>query len=489
MNYIIGADIGTSSAKAVAFDFNGQQLFRVARKYSLQSPKPGYQIQDPDKVVQSILACIKELVQTVGYAPAAISFSSAMHSLIGLDGNNRLLTPLITWADTRAQQVAQTLKESPLGQDIYQATGTPIHAMSPLCKIAWFDREQPEFKTKIVRFTDIKSYLIFCLTGEHLMEYSLASATGLFDLKNLDWYAPALQFANIEADALPKLVPTYHKLPLQNPQKAKNLGIPKSTPLILGASDGCLANLGAMVLHKGETVITIGTSGAIRTTSTQISPDPQGRIFNYWLTEKLLVSGGATNNGGVVLDWFQKQFSRFENINQLLEGINQIPPGAEGLLFVPYMMGERAPVWDENARAGFLGIQKQHTNLHFARAILEGILYNIYHISKIMEELGLPTQVIYANGGFTGSDNWVQMLADIFGKEVLIRGHQEGSAFGAALLGMKALGVIEHFEDISAAIPIRKTYTPDSTKYQAYQKHFQAYQKMFAHLLNWRQIH
>lgn len=475
MDYFIGIDIGTSSVKVAAFSQTGSFLAKEAKAYPLNSPKPSYQEQDPGLIFQSMLETCKAVIQQMEGRLIAISFSSAMHSLLALDKQGQPITPLITWADGRATAVTKSFKTLPESQLIYQETGTPIHPMSPLCKLIWMKEEAADIFAKADKWIGIKGYILYRLFGCLLMDYSLASATGLFHLKTKKWHKGALEKAGIDESRLPELVPTDHVLKNLKKQFAVYLEIPDQTPFVIGASDGCLANLGAMALNAQQTVITIGTSAALRTTLKQPLADQQARIFNYWLDEDLFVVGGASNNGGVLLDWFRKKFMPGKAVEEVLAQVNKVPPGSTGLLFFPYLLGERAPLWDPAVRASFQGVSIQHGPDHFIRAILEGICFNLFLIGEALRELGYPIHQIYANGGFTNSEMWVQMLADIFDKTIHIQGHQEGSAFGAVLVAMKALGLIESYEEMKHVVLPEKTFVPNPAQVSSYQQTFKEF--------------
>ncbi|MDX1940828.1 MAG: gluconokinase, partial [Saprospiraceae bacterium] len=465
MNYLIAIDIGTSSTRSVAFSTEGQLLCSKSVSYPIQSPQPGWQEQDPQSILDAVIKTVQKVVKSVGAAPIGISLSAAMHSLLAVDEQGEVLTPCIIWADNRSVEYAEELKNTELGKAIYRHTGTPIHPMSPLCKIAWLRDKQPEIFSKAYKFVGIKEYVLFHLFGQWRVDYSIASAMGMFDKQTLDWYAPALELAGITAARLPELVPPVFVLNPLKAEAAEELGLDSQTPFVIGASDGCLANLGALALEKGETVITLGTSAAIRMTTQASTYDEQERIFNYLLVEDLYIAGGASNNGGIVFQWFAEAFLRIDSKEKAFKSIKKIrkiPAGSEGLLFLPYLTGERAPVWDSKSKGVFFGVTKNHNKLHFQRAVLEGIFLNVLQIGKALEETVGSMETIYVNGGLAQIDILVQMLADIFGKAIHIQENEEGSAFGAFLMGMKALGLLGDFAEAKNMIRIQKTYMPDA---------------------------
>ena len=478
MNYLIAIDIGTSSTRSVAFSSEGQLLCSKSVSYPIESPQPGWQEQDPQAILNAVIKTVSKVVKSIDTAPLGISLSAAMHSLLAVDEQGEALTPCMIWADNRSERYAIQLKNTELGKAIYKHTGTPIHPMSPLCKLAWLRDKQPEVFSKAHKFVGIKEYVLFHLFGQWRVDYSIASAMGMFDKEVLDWYAPALEFAGITAAHLPELVPTTFVLNPLKAAAAEELGLDPGIPFVIGASDGCLANLGALALDKGETVITLGTSAAIRMTTQASTYDEQERIFNYLLTEGLYVVGGASNNGGIVYQWFTERFLDIDSKEKAFKSIKKIkkiPAGAEDLLFLPYLTGERAPVWDANAKGLFLGVTKNHSKLHFQRAVLEGIFLNVLQIGKALEETVGKMETIYVNGGLAQIGILMQMLADIFGKAIHIQENEEGSAFGALLLGMKALGLMGDFAEAKNMIRIHKTYEPNATNHAVYQQLFDVF--------------
>jgi gluconokinase len=478
--YLIGLDIGTTNAKAIAVSAEGRLLAAESASYPTVSPQPGYAEQAPEVVVAACLEVLKKAARREGKL-AGIAFSAAMHGVLPVDGEGRPLSRCIIWADNRSSGYASQLKSSPVGASIYRHTGTPLHSMSPLCKIAWLRDHEPELFRRAHKFVSIKEYLIFRLTGEWAIDYSLASATGLFDHAGLHWHAEALDFAGLRPERLSTPVSPYSVFPKWQPGVAESLGIAPGTPLVIGASDGSLANLGEMATAPGETVITIGTSAALRVSQKDALPDRQGRIFNYLLTEGWYVSGGASNNGGGAWQWVCDDFLKIP-LAEAARLAQSAGPGAGGLLFLPWLQGERAPIWNESARGVFLGISGQHRQAHFCRAVLEGVVFNLYQIGEIVNELGAGIQRIYANGGFTKMPAWVQIMADVFGVEVEVREGGDSAAFGAVLLGIKALGFLPDFDAARPFLKTKQIYIPDVGRHEAYQVCLRRYEKAATHL-------
>ncbi len=476
MEYLIGLDIGTTSTKAVAFDFAGKLIKLVNIGYPLITPQEGWFEQDPELLFQSVEKAVKTLTSQVGRPPAAISFSSAMHGLLAIDEHGRPLTNVLIWADNRSFQEAAELRKMPEGKQVYLESGTPVHPMSPLCKIMWLQKNRVDLIKKTTRYISFKEYLLKDWLGHYLTDESLASATGLYNIHTRQWNDLSLSLAGIKEWQLPDVVPTTSMFFVSSPAVALKLGIDTSTMIVIGASDGCLANLGSGVLEADTASLTIGTSSAFRKTTHSSVRDEQQRVFNYILTDKLYVTGGPSNNGGVVAEWFQKQFCAGE---LLLEELAATPPGSDGLLFLPYLLGERAPIWNAEARGVFFGVHMSHTKQHFNRAVWEGIFLAAQSISASVEEVGGPVSKVVVSGGFAKSEMLVQMVADIFQKQVYLCSSAESSAYGAALLGMHALGELEDLSQAKQMVLYEKQFVPDSGKAPVYREMQEKFKRIY----------
>ncbi|PPA69987.1 gluconokinase [Jeotgalibacillus proteolyticus] len=480
--HMIGVDIGTTSTKAVVFSKNGEFISKENIEYPLYTPHPGTAEQDPDQIFEAVQAAIRGSIILSGLPKEAISFvsfSSAMHSVIAVDEAGTPLTKSITWADNRSNEYTKQIKAQN-GHEIYLRTGTPIHPMSPLSKLAWLHGEQPDLCKKAAKFISIKEYVFFKLFGAYEVDFSIASATGMFNLKELDWDQEALRIAGVTADKLSAPVDTTHYRQGLSLAHASKMGLAADTPFFLGASDGVLSNLGVNAIDKGSVAVTIGTSGAIRTVTDKPVTDPKGRIFCYALTKDRWVIGGPVNNGGMIFRWLRDELCQDIVKEAITEGINpydaltkladQVSPGSHGLLFHPYMAGERAPIWDANARGSFFGLGLNHKKEDMVRAVLEGILFNLYSVLLALEELIGEPKRIQATGGFAQSGILRQMMADIFDQEVVVPESFESSCFGACVLGLYARGEMEKLEDVSRLVGSVHTHQPNKEAAAVYQQ-------------------
>lgn len=481
--YVIGIDIGTGSTKAIALGHNGEVLGHAQQHYSSLSEGEKSE-QEAGVVFRAFLQCVKNLVTTLQQPPAAVSLSSAMHSLLLVDDKGKPLTNAMLWSDTRSSGIAEALRHSPEGREIYQKTGTPLHSMSPLCKIKWLQQNEPGFFAAAAKFISTKEYIWQQLFAEYRVDHSLASATGLFNNEQLQWDNTALAYAGIDTTRLsqPASV-TYQKKGL-NEKAAAAMNLPPEVPFLLGGSDGCLANLGSLCLTPSRAAITIGTSAAVRITSPKPVQNFERMIFNYRLNESTFVCGGAVNNGGNVFQWLlEKLFADHPTVktyDQLFALLGTVPAGSAGLLFLPYLHGERAPIWDEKSSGVFAGIRPVHNLPYFAKAAAEGVCFALLHVLSSLEAVCGEVSEIAVSGGVIQAKELIQVLADVTGKKLVIQNTDDASAIGAAYLAQQALGLIGDFREIPEK-PAAVFY-PQTENMQRYRQLFAIYQQLYPSL-------
>lgn len=481
-SYMLGLDIGTTSTKAVLYDSQGSVITQENIGYPLHTPDISTAEQDPEQIFNAVIQAISNITSVNDASQISfISFSSAMHSVIALDDADQPLTPCITWADNRSESWARRIKEEYNGHEIYLRTGTPTHPMSPLSKITWLVNEHPEIATKTKKYIGIKEYIFKKLFNQYVVDHSIASAMGMMNLTELAWDDEALQVAGISSDQLSTLVSTTATFTNCDPVLAKKMGIKPNTPFIIGASDGVLSNLGVNAIKNGEVAVTIGTSGAIRTIINKPQTDEKGRIFCYALTENHWVIGGPVNNGGIIFRWIRDEFASSEIETAKRLGIDpyevltkiaeNVRPGSEGLLFHPYLSGERAPLWNPDVRGSFFGLTLAHKKEHMIRASLEGVIYNLYTVFlALLECMDEEVTRIQATGGFARSKVWRQMMADIFDVEVVVPESFESSCLGACILGLYATKQIHSFEEVSHFVGQTFVHTPNEASAKEYRE-------------------
>lgn len=483
MAAVIGVDIGTTSTKAISFDQRGNILAEGSAGYDLNSPLPGRAEQDPEEILEAVLTSLVEVVRATeknGDEISGVSFSAAMHTLLALDANGVPLTPSLTYADNRAARQAARIRDELNGAELHRRTGTPVHTMSPLTKILWFKEEDPDTFEAANKWISIKEYVFFRLFGEFVVDYSIASATGLLNLENLGWDEGALEILELTRDSLSKPVPTMHAVEGMADEYAERLGLDPGTPFVLGANDGVLANLGLGATRPGIVACSIGTSGAVRSVVDRPQIDEDRKLFCYALTEDKWVVGGPINNGGITLQWAIEQLfpgvkeeaEEQERDEHELAGelIEDVPPGSGGVVFLPYLMGERAPQWNPEAKGVFFGLTLQHGRENLIRAVMEGVIYQMYSVQRALEKMTGEPEEIRATGGFARSALWRQIMADVYGQEIVFPESYESSCLGAALLGMKALNIIDSLEAADEIIQTSTKHQPNEENSAVYKK-------------------
>jgi gluconokinase len=491
-NYFVGIDLGTGSTKAVAVDVNGKTIATAQSYYPTNNPNPGYSEQNPELIWQAFVNCIIKIYTNLNQAPVAISFSSAMHIILPVNENGNALADAMLWSDSRSGDIAQNIRQSAQGEDIYQHTGTAIYAMSPLCKLIWLRENDKELFNSAHKFISVKEYVWFKLFGVFEVDYSIASAMGLFDILDLKWYDKACALAGVDVSRLSTPVNTDHKRYVASIDVLPGIGT--ETAFVIGASDGCCANLGGNAVRSGVGALTIGTSGAVRVGSNTPVYNYGAMTFNYLLNAHTFICGGAVNNGGAAVNWLLKDFLKLEHVTdesyeQLFKAIDTVKPGSDGLVFLPYLYGERAPVWDAKSSGAFININFKHQQQHFLRAALEGICFALNDVLNAVETPNQSIEEIVISGGFISSSTWVQLLADITGKKLVLLQSDDASAIGAIYLAMEALGVdIKEIMNNEAAD--RVVIEPNVEAHATYSNIFPIYKKLYSDLkLSMHQLH
>lgn len=440
---IIGLDVGTTAAKASVFSLDGSVRLTVQREYPLLSPRPGWHVQDPEAIAGGVLGALKEAVGLIDPARVvAVSVSAAMHGLVGLDSDRRPVTDLLTWADSRATDQAKRLARGPAGERLHRQSGTPVHAMAPLAKLAWFGDTDPDVLQGTHQWVGLKDWVLTVLTGQVVTELSTASGSGMADLGLREWSDEALEVTGVRLDQLPPILDTTDLLSLAD-DAAGACGLLPGTPVVVGAGDGPLGNLGTGAMSKGIAGLSIGTSGALR----MVVPIPQVApgLFCYALTRDVWVAGGAISNGGMVMRWLTETYAAGADDAEACRRAEAVPPGADGLVMIPYLVSERASLWDPDIRGAFIGVRRPHTPAHFIRAGVEGVAIQLWTILRRLRTITRVNE-IRATGGVFRSTLWQTVVRGVLNRPVVLTGASEGSGLGAAILGLVAIEAAESLQ-------------------------------------------
>lgn len=478
--FVIGLDIGTTSVKACVFNLNGNVVAEAEKMNTFYYPQQGWVEQDPVEIERSAVFAIREAIEKANIKKnelITLGFSAAMHSLICVDINGKPLSPALIWADGRGIALSEKLMETQ-GNEIYKKTGTPIHPMTPFIKLLWMKETEYKPYQEAEYFMSIKEYLIHSWFNQKVIDYSMASATGLFNPTTRKWDHELLELTGINKEQLSEIVSPTERLTGIKSHIAAEMGIMPEMPFVVGAADGQLANLGIGAILPGEVAVSVGTSGAIRQITKGFKISENRETFCYSFTEDYSIVGGPTNNGGIALQWLKDLLNYEGSFEEFLAEAKQVAPGAEGIVFLPYINGERAPLWNQNAKGNFYGMTLTHKREHFIRAVLEGITLNLYQIGKALERIAGEPEKIYVNGGLARSPLWLQMMADVFGKEIFVPESHHSAAWGAAWTALVAIEKVDSFADIKKNIPMGEVIKPNKQANEFYKNMYEKYEMM-----------
>lgn len=489
-SYFLGLDAGTSSCKAALVDACGNLIAEGTGAYRLP-PHQSTTDQDPEALLAGIAQAGRDVLERAGISPAdvaGLSLGAAMHSLLAVDARNQPLTGVMTWADNRAQPQADRLRGTAEGEALYRRTGCPIHPMYPLYKARWLRENHLEMFRRTARFVTLRDYALYRLCGVWVTDPSMASSTGWLNLHTLTWDAGALAFSGIGTAQLPEIHPPDAVFPLRPSPLTKALGLLPGTPVAPGCSDGVNSNLGAGAVRPGQSVLMIGTSGALRLFSDQPRFHPAQGSWCYAVEAGRFLVGGAINNGGLALTILRNLLTSFPgapalSVEDLLSLAEQVPPGAEGLIALPFFNGERSPDWNAQARGAFLGLTPAHRPAHLARAVLEGVAFRLRAVLEMLEETGLSLSEIRASGGFVRSRLWLSIVASALEHPLSLPASGETSSRGAAFWAMRAAGALSDFESLPERITIVETVPPQPAAQEAYRRLYPLAQSGYRALL------
>ncbi|MCY1139582.1 gluconokinase [Actinoplanes sp. Pm04-4] len=483
MDVVIGIDTGTTATKGVAAGPDGSIRALASVHYPLSVPGSGRAELDPvalrDAAVKA-LRDVAEICRTNGDRVIGIGLSAFLHAVVPMDADGLPLGPLVTWADGRAGEQSERIVAEGRGKRLQGRTGTPVHPMSPLTKLAWWHDNDPETLRKTPRWGGVKELVLAALAeAPFAVDLSIASGTGLYDIHERRWDPEALDIAGVTTGQLAEVLPTTTILRLR-PEVARAAGLDPATPLVIGAADGPLANLGVGATPAGVAAVSLGTSGALRTVVDRPTADQAGRLFCYALTEDRWVIGGAVNNAGSVVRWagqsfasgFERPGAEGEDADErdaaLLMEAQGVAPGSDGLLCLPYLLGERAPWWKPGLRGAYLGLRREHGRAHLVRSAVEGVCQQLALVLDSFTAEGHAISEVRATGGAVASELWVGVLAAALNVPVAVADTPEGTALGACLLARHALGELPDLDHAATLVPIGEPARPDPDNAELY---------------------
>ena len=492
--YVLGVDLGTSGTKTVLFDKQGRAIASASREYPLDQPRNGWAEQDPECWWQAARETIRQVIGESGVAPAQIrglGISGQMHGLVLLDENGQVLRKAILWCDGRTQQECDEITRIVGRERLIRITANPALTGFTAGKVLWVRRHEPEIWKQVRHILLPKDYVRFRLTGEYGSEMSDASGTNLLDVPRRCWSGAMLDALDLDATLLPPLMESSDAAGTVTSRAAEETGLQPGTVVAAGAGDNAAAAVGTGVVTVGKAFATIGTSGVVFAHADQVQIDPKGRVHTFCAA----VPGAytvmsCTLAAGLSLKWFRDQFCQAECQTAAQMGEDpytlmsqeaaQSPIGANRLVYLPYLMGERSPLLDADARGAFIGLSGIHARRDLLRAVMEGVIYSMRQNLEVLRGMGIAPAEMRACGGGARSPFWRQMMADVFALPVRTVKNTEGPALGAAILGGVAAGLYADIPSACAAL-IRENASqlPDVQRHVDYEKYYDLYVSLY----------
>jgi xylulokinase len=485
---ILAHDLGTTGNKATLFDARGAVVAAAFEAYETAYPRPNWAEQDPADWWRAVRDSTRKLLASNGVKSgdiAAVSFSGMMNGLLAVDVAGTPLRPAIIWADQRATAEADFLAECCGFEQVYRRTGHRPGAAYTAAKLLWMQRHQPELYARTHQVLQAKDYAAFRLSGVFATDYSDASSTNLFDLERRDWALDLVEAVGLDPHKLPPVYPSTTAVGQVTPQAAAETGLLSGTPVVIGGGDGACATVGAGSVRPGDAYNYIGSSSWIAVTCERPLYDPQMRTFTFaHLDPKLYFPTGTMQCAGGAFDWLERLL-RGDGESKLYDEMNAaaagVEPGAKGLLFLPYLIGERSPHWNPLARGVFAGLTMAHGRAEMTRAVLEGVALNLKTILHAFLEQGAEIRAMRLIGGGARSALWRQILADVYGLPLLRPALMtEATALGAAIAGGVGVGLFPDFGVAHEFVQVEEGERPNPARRQRYLALYETFRRAYA---------
>ncbi len=482
MGTLLGIDIGTGGARAVAVNVYGALLAEASSDYPLYAPKPGWTEQHPEdwwRATKEALSTVVEKVRGSAEEILGLGLTGQMHGAVFLDAVGEVIRPAILWNDQRTAVQCKTITENVGEERLLLVAGNPAITGFQAPKILWLRDEEPGNYSRIGKVLLPKDYIRYRLTGEYATDASDAAGTLLLDVKERDWSGEILEALKLSNEWFPPVYEGPETTGTVSDAIADEIGLPTGVPVAAGGGDNAAAAVGTGVVREGLVSSSVGTSGVVFAHAPRFLPDPSGRLHTFCHTvPEAYHLMGVTLSAGSSLAWWSRVCER--DISELVSEAESAAPGAEGLLFMPYLYGERTPHLDPEARGGFLGLTAGHGRAHMTRAVMEGVIFSLKQSLQIMWSLGVQTTEIRAIGGGARSALWCRLQADIYGLPVYRMAVEEGPAYGAALLAGVAAGIYRDVAEASSQVAISDEVTdPGPQSHELYAEYFGVYDSLY----------
>ncbi|CUX36106.1 xylulokinase [Clostridium sp. C105KSO13] len=493
--YLLGIDIGTSACKIAVFNREGKVIAAANGDYPVYYPHPGWAEQNPEEWWCAVCSAIKEVFAKGKVMPeqvAGVGIDGQSWSAIPVDRQGNVLTNTPIWMDTRAADICEEMNEKIGADEIFQLSGNSLQPSYSTAKIIWYQRNLPGVYEKIYKVLQSNSYIALKLTGEFTQELSQGYGLHCFDMRTGTWDKEMCCKLGIPSEFLPDIHPCHEVIGTVTAKASKESGLAEGTPVVAGGLDAACGTLGAGVLHPGETQEQGGQAGGMSICTDTYKADPRLILSYHVIPGHWLLQGGTVGGGGV-MRWLEQQFGDYEreegkrlgknSLTLFNEMAEKVAPGSDGVVFLPYMSGERSPIWDPNAKGVFYGLDFSKKKAHFIRSAMEGVAYSLKHNLDVAKEAGAQVSVLRAMGGSANSLLWTQIKSDITGKPIIVPSSDTATTLGAVILAGVGVGMYKDFEEaVALTVENKRSHEPNLQNTKIYEANYQIYLELYRNL-------
>ena len=482
---LLGVDIGTSSCKTALFDPEGKVVAQGGCEYPVSYPRKGWAEQDPAQWWEGVCRAVREMISDNGIDPAEIAgigTDGQSWSAIALDREGNVLCPTPIWTDTRSEEICRETEDRLTAEKLFGLCGNPAKPGYTWPKILWYRKHRPEVFEKTEKILQSNSYIVYRMTGEITQDLSQGYGLACFDMRKGCWDEEMCEALGIPRRMLPEIVPCHQIVGKLTVDAAKQMGLREGIPVAAGGLDAACGTLGAGVVSPGQTQEQGGQAGGMSICIDQYAADPRLILGFHVVPGRWLLQGGTTGGGGA-LKWLRETMCPELSFAEMSALAETAEPGSGGVTFLPYMAGERSPIWDPKACGVFFGLNFGVTRAQMIRACMEGVAYSLRHNLETAAEAGARAGGLRAMGGSANSRIWTQIKADVTGCGIEVPGSDTATTLGAAMLAGVGTGVWQGFEEAARqTIRVNRTYEPDPAVKEIYDRGYETYRKLYGNL-------
>lgn len=486
MKYLIGIDVGTSSTKTVLFDDKLNVIKEASKEYELYQPKNGWAEQNPSDWSNAVICTLKEIIKDIEKEHVlAIGLTGQMHGLVMLDEKNEVIRPAIIWADQRTSKECEEITQKIGYDNLINITANPALTGFTLSKLLWVKNNEPDNYSRCKKILLPKDYIRFILTNEFKTDVTDASGMQMLNVSKRSWSKEILEKLEIDFSILPEVLESQEISGKLSENIKKELKINNDIYVVAGAGDNAAAAVGVGVIEEKQAFTTIGTSGVVFAPTSKPIIDKQGRIHTFCAAiPNTWHVMGVTQAAGLSMSWFRNNFySENERFSEITKNIKDVEIGSNKLIYLPYLMGERTPHLDPNARGVFFGISASHTKIHFLRSIMEGITFSLKDCLEIINEQGINISEMKVTGGGSKNKDWLQMITDIY-EIPSYTVNSTGTTLGAAILAGVGVKIFDDVKQACDMIKKNDKYMPIMENGLKYSKYYKIYKELYNSLKN-----